>query len=165
MPEEETILLTQDAYDKMKKELDHLEGEVRSQIAQKIKEARAEGDLSENGGYQAAKEAQGKNEGRIAELTQKLRSARIMESPRDGKAAKEVREGSVVKLKVGSQEGEFLLGVRDLSCTTDKKIISAKSPIGAAILNHSAGETVSYEAPGGRKMEVEILSVAPLSEA
>ena len=46
MPEEETILLTQDAYDKMKKELEHLKGEVRSQIAQKIKEARAEGDLS-----------------------------------------------------------------------------------------------------------------------
>ncbi|MBQ1299146.1 MAG: transcription elongation factor GreA [Aeriscardovia sp.] len=161
MPEEETIFLTQDAYDKMKKELEHLEGEVRSQIAQKIKEARAEGDLSENGGYQAAKEAQGKNEGRIAELTQKLRSAQILKTSSDGKAG----EGSVVKLKVGDHEVEFLLGARDLSCTTDKKIISPKSPIGAAVLGQEAGTTVTYEAPGGREMQVEILSVTPLGRS
>ena len=158
MPEEETIFLTQDAYDKMKKELDHLEGEVRSQIAQKIKEARAEGDLSENGGYQAAKEAQGKNEGRIAELTHKLRYAQILQASSDGRA----EEGSVVKLKVGDGEAEFLLGARDLSCTTDKKIISPKSPIGSAVLGHKAGDKVNYEAPGGRQMEVEIISVTPL---
>lgn len=158
MPEEETILLTQDAYDKMKKELDHLEGEVRSQIAQKIKEARAEGDLSENGGYQAAKEAQGKNEGRIAELAHKLRYAQILQTSSDGRA----EEGSVVKLKVGDSEAEFLLGARDLSCTTDKKIISPKSPIGSAVLGHKAGDKVNYEAPGGRQMEVEIISVTPL---
>ena len=158
MPEEETIFLTQDAYDKMKKELDHLEGEVRSQIAQKIKEARAEGDLSENGGYQAAKEAQGKNEGRIAELTHKLRYAQILQTSSDGRA----EEGSVVKLKVGDAEAEFLLGARDLSCATDKKIISPKSPIGSAVLGHKAGDKVTYEAPGGRQMEVEIISVTPL---
>lgn len=159
MPEEETIFLTQDAYDKMKKELEHLEGEVRSQIAQKIKEARAEGDLSENGGYQAAKEAQGKNEGRIAELTHKLRYAQILQTSSDGRA----EEGSVVRLKIGDGEAEFLLGSRDLSCTTDKKIISTKSPIGAAVLGHKAGDTVDYEAPGGRKMQVEIISVTPLA--
>ena len=158
MPEEETIFLTQDAYDKMKKELDHLEGEVRSQIAQKIKEARAEGDLSENGGYQAAKEAQGKNEGRIAELTHKLRYAQILQASSDGRA----EEGSVVKLKVGDAEAEFLLGARDLSCATDKKIISPKSPIGSAVLGHKAGDKVTYQAPGGRQMEVEIISVTPL---
>lgn len=161
MPEEETIKLTPDAYDKMKKELNYLETEVRPQIAQKIKEARAEGDLSENGGYQAAKEAQGKNEGRIAELAQKIRSAQILELKNDGTAG----EGSVVKLKVGGQEVEFLLGARDLSSVTDKKIISAKSPIGAAVFGHRAGEEVLYDAPGGKKMKVKILSISSMDEA
>ena len=65
----------------------------------------------------------------------------------------------MVRLKIGDGEAEFLLGSRDLSCTTDKKIISSKSPIGAAVLGHKAGDTVDYEAPGGRKMQVEILTV------
>ncbi|MBR6440173.1 MAG: transcription elongation factor GreA [Aeriscardovia sp.] len=159
MPEEEVILLTQEAYDKMQEELKHREGEVRSEIAQKIKEARAEGDLSENGGYQAAKEEQGKNEGRINELTQKLRSARILSVSEDGK----VREGSVVRLKVAGREVEFLVGNRDLACTTDKKIISTKSPLGSAILNHKVGDLVAYQAPGG-KMQAEILEVSPMGE-
>ena len=160
MPEEEVILLTQDAYDKMQKELDYRKGELRGEIAQKIKEARAEGDLSENGGYQAAKEEQGKNEGRINELTQKLRSARILSTANDGK----VREGSVVKLRVGGQEIEFQVGSRDLASTTDKMIVSTKSPIGAAILGHKAGDVVPYQAPKGRQMEAEILEVAPMEE-
>ncbi|MBO6003606.1 MAG: transcription elongation factor GreA [Aeriscardovia sp.] len=160
MSEEEVIRLTQDAYDKMQKELEHRKGEVRSEIAQKIKEARAEGDLSENGGYQAAKEAQGKNESRINELTQKLRSAKILSVSNDGK----VREGSVVKLKFGGQEAEFLVGSRDLNCITDKRIISPKSPIGAAVLGHSAGESVSYQTPAGREMRAEILEVSPMGE-
>lgn len=58
MAEEKTILLTQEAYDKMKEELAWREGEYRDEILSKVSAARAEGDLSENGGYQAAREAQ-----------------------------------------------------------------------------------------------------------
>ena len=72
MAEDKVYLLTQEAYNKMKEELAHREGELREEIAHKIAVARAEGDLSENGGYQAAREAQSKNEGRITELTGKL---------------------------------------------------------------------------------------------
>ena len=71
-PEEKVIQLTQEAYDKLKEELEWREGEYRQDITEKIAAARAEGDLSENGGYQAAREAQGKNEGRINELIVKL---------------------------------------------------------------------------------------------
>lgn len=77
--EEKVVLLTQDAYDKLKEELTYREGEYRDEITQRIAAARAEGDLSENGGYQAAREEQGKNEGRINELIVKLRNAKIME--------------------------------------------------------------------------------------
>ena len=73
-------MLTQEAYNKMKEELAHREGELREEIAHKIAVARAEGDLSENGGYQAAREAQSKNEGRITELTVKLRDSKIIEN-------------------------------------------------------------------------------------
>lgn len=162
MPEEEVNLVTRSAYNKMKKELSHLENEVRPQIAQKIKEARAEGDLSENGGYQAAKEAQGKNEARIAELTQKLKSTEILKV--SNKNNEMAQEGSVVRLKMGEQEVTCLLGSRDLSCVTDKKIISPKSPIGKAVLGKKAGAEVEYEAPGGKKLKVEILSISSLND-
>ena len=79
-----SLLLTQDAYDKLKEELTYREGEYRDEITQRIAAARAEGDLSENGGYQAAREEQGKNEGRINELIVKLRNAKIMEAPDAG---------------------------------------------------------------------------------
>ena len=82
MAEDKVYLLTQEAYNKMKEELAHREGELREEIAHKIAVARAEGDLSENGGYQAAREAQSKNEGRITELTVKLRNATIVEAPK-----------------------------------------------------------------------------------
>ena len=78
MAEEKTLLLTQEAYDKMKEELAWREGEYRDEILSKVSAARAEGDLSENGGYQAAREAQRVNQGRIEELTVKLRNAKIL---------------------------------------------------------------------------------------
>ena len=77
--EEKVVLLTQEAYDKMKEELAHREGEYRDEITERIAAARAEGDLSENGGYQAAREEQSKNEGRINELIVKLRNAKIID--------------------------------------------------------------------------------------
>ena len=84
MAEEKTILLTQEAYDKMKEELAWREGEYRDEILSKVSAARAEGDLSENGGYQAAREAQRVNQGRIDELTVKLRNAKILTAPKAG---------------------------------------------------------------------------------
>lgn len=100
MAEEKTILLTQEAYDKMKEELAWREGEYRDEILSKVSAARAEGDLSENGGYQAAREAQRVNQGRIDELTVKLRNAKILTAPKAG----EVGDGSLVTLEVNGRE-------------------------------------------------------------
>ncbi|MDY3690067.1 MAG: transcription elongation factor GreA, partial [Bifidobacterium pseudolongum] len=113
--EEKVVLLTQDAYDKLKEELTYREGEYRDEITQRIAAARAEGDLSENGGYQAAREEQGKNEGRINELIVKLRNAKIMEAP----AAGTVGNGSIVTIDMGGREMVYVLGSRDIAVATD----------------------------------------------
>lgn len=158
MTEEKTILLTQEAYDKMAEELKWREGEYRDEILAKVSAARAEGDLSENGGYQAAREAQRKNQGRIDELTVKLRNAKILTAPPAGK----VGDGSLVTIEINGRERVYVLGTRDLAIATDHEIISPESPIGAAINGHAAGDTVSYQAPNGRAISVVIKDSKPL---
>src|SRR4051812_24822679 len=76
--------LTQEAYERLKAELDYLSGPARIEISQRIGAARAEGDLKENGGYHAAKDEQGKMEGRIRQLTQLLRDAKVGQPPPAG---------------------------------------------------------------------------------
>ena len=159
MAEEKTILLTQEAYDKLKEELVHREGEYREEITERIAAARAEGDLSENGGYQAAREEQGKNEGRINELIVKLRNTKILEAPKDGT----VGNGSLVTLELAGREMTYVLGSRDIAVATDYDVISPESPIGAAIMGAHTGDTVSYAAPNGREISVTIKDSHPLA--
>ena len=153
MTEEKTILLTQEAYDKLKEELTWREGEYRDEITERIAAARAEGDLSENGGYQAAREEQGKNEGRINELIVKLRNAKILEAPEAGL----VGNGSVVTMDMAGREMVVVLGSRDIAVATDYDVISPESPIGAAIMGAHAG------APNGREISVTIKDAKPLN--
>ncbi|MCI1219837.1 MAG: transcription elongation factor GreA [Bifidobacterium sp.] len=159
MTEEKTILLTQEAYDKLKQELAHREGEYRDEITERIATARAEGDLSENGGYQAAREEQGKNEGRINELIVKLRNAKILQAPQAGV----VGNGSVVTVELAGNEMVYVLGSRDIAVATEYDVISPESPIGAAIMGAKKGDTVSYKTPNGREISVTIKDSQPLS--
>ena len=159
MSEDKNILLTQEAYAKMSEELKWREGEYRDEILAKVSAARAEGDLSENGGYHAAREAQRVNQGRIDELTVKLRNAKILTAPPAGK----VGDGSLVTLDINGREKTYVLGARDLAIATDHEIISPESPIGAAIYGASAGDTVSYQAPNGREISVVIKESRPLN--
>ena len=152
MAEEKTVLLTQEAYDKLKQELAYREGEYRDEITERIAAARAEGDLSENGGYQAAREAQSKNEGRINELIVKLRNAKILEAPKAGT----VGNGSLVTIVLAGRE------MSDIAVATDYDVISPESPIGAAINGAKVGDEVSYQAPNGRQITVTIKDAKPL---
>lgn len=156
--EEKTVLLTQEAYDKLKEELAYREGEYREEITERIAAARAEGDLSENGGYQAAREEQGKNEGRINELIVKLRNAKILEAPDAGT----VGNGSLVTIELAGREMKYVLGSRDIAVATDYDVISPESPIGAAILGAHEGDVVTYKAPNGRDISVTIKESRPL---
>lgn len=161
--ETETIWVTQEAYDRLREELDHLRGEVRAEITSKIAQARDEGDLKENGGYHAAREEQGKNEARITQLEDRLRRAEIGLAPAaDG----HVRAGMKVTIRFsGDTDTEtFLLGSRELlsmDSAVDLDIYSPTSPLGAAILDKKIGETASYEAPNGRTISVEIVGAEP----
>lgn len=156
--EEKAVLLTQEAYDKLQSELEYRQGSYREEIIQRIATARAEGDLSENGGYQAAREEQGKNEGRINELTVKLRNAKILKAP----AAGTVGNGSLVTVELDGEEVQYVLGSRDIAVATDYEVISPESPIGAAIMGAKSGDEVSYTVPSGAEITVKIKAAEPL---
>ena len=159
----ETIWVTQEAYDRLSEELDHLKGDVRADITAKIAAARDEGDLKENGGYHAAREEQGKMEARIRQLEDMLRRAEVGEKPADdGK----VEAGMTVTVRfAGDSETEtFLLGSRELlsmDSAVDLDVYSPTSPMGAALLGHQKGDEVSYEAPNGKSISVEIVDATP----
>ena len=130
----------------------------------KISEARDEGDLKENGGYHAAREERSKLEGRILQMQDMLQRAQVGETPADDGT---VSPGMVVTYKfVGDSDDEvetFLLGAREMEDTVsdDLKVYSPQSPLGSAIIGASRGDTVSYQAPNGRTLEVVVLEAVP----
>ena len=154
---ENVTWLTQEAYDRLKAERDHLAGDGRTEIAKKIEAARDEGDLRENGGYHAAKEEQGKQEARIRQLTQLLESAKVGQAPADNGV---VEPGMVVTVDLGGEELTFLLGSREVS-DASLDVYSEKSPLGAAINGHKAGDSTSYQAPNGKQVPVKVLHAKP----
>ncbi|CAN5314178.1 transcription elongation factor GreA [soil metagenome] len=148
--------LTQEAYDRRKAELDQLAGEGRLEIAKKIEAAREEGDLKENGGYHAAKEEQGKIEARIRVLTELLRNASVGDAPESHGI---VEPGTVITATILGDKSVFLLGSREIVGDSDLDVYSEGSPLGTAILGHKIGEKISYTAPNGKSIDVEIVDV------
>ena len=157
--EDSLTWLTQEAYDRLKAELDHLSGQGRADIAKKIEAAREEGDLKENGGYHAAKEEQGKIEGRIIQLQHILENARVGDPPRtDGV----VGPGMTVTIRFTGDDEEvtFLLASREES-GSPIDVYSPKSPLGAALTGTKVGDTATYSLPNGRSSTVEIIDAVP----
>lgn len=150
--------LTQEAADRLSAELAELEGPKRAEIVKRIEAARAEGDLKENGGYHAAKEEQGKMEGRIRQLRHMLEHAIIGTPPTSESGI--VGVGMKIKVDIGGDVMRFLLGSREIAAT-DLDVYSENSPLGSAILGAKVGETVSYKAPNGREISVAILEAEP----
>jgi transcription elongation factor GreA len=151
--------LTQEAFDRLTSELEHLSGEGRTEIARKIELAREEGDLKENGGYHAAKEEQGKIEARIRQLTTLLRTASVGNPPDDGV----VEPGMLVTAKIAGEKSEFLVGNREIAGDSDLAVYSEQSPLGVAIIGHKQGDSVTYTAPNGKEITVELLKVKTYS--
>jgi transcription elongation factor GreA len=161
--EESVTWLTQEAYDRLKDEFDYLSGPGRMDIAKKIEAAREEGDLRENGGYHAAKEEQGKREGRILQLQHILENARVGEPPRtDGV----VGPGMTVTVRFVRDDDEvtFLLASREES-GSPIDVYSPKSPLGTAITGKKVGEQANYALPNGKTTTVEILEAVPYAGA
>jgi len=156
-----TIWLTQDAFDKLTGELADLKGPRRQEIIERISAARDEGDLKENGGYHAAKDEQGKVEARIRQLEEMLRRAEVGETPKNDGV---VEPGMVVTYRfAGDDETEqFLLGAREIKREDDPlEVYSPQSAMGSAINGKSKGDKVSYTAPNGKELSVEIVDAVP----
>ncbi len=160
--EQSTIWLSKAAFDQLSAELEDMKGPQRQKIVAEISAARDEGDLKENGGYHAAREAQGRLEGEIAQLEATLLKADTTEPPADGTVA----PGTVVTYKYeGDADDEaetFLLGAREIE-PEGLTVYSPQSPLGAAIIDHKVGETVEYSAPNGKTLKVEIVDAVPFT--
>jgi transcription elongation factor GreA len=154
----EDVWLTQEAYDRLSKELTERTGPIRAEIVDRIEQARSEGDLKENGGYHAAREDQGKNEGRIAYLKQFLETAKVGDAPADDGV---VEPGMVVTASIAGRETTFLFGSREIGGDTDLDVFSEKSALGSAIHGKSVGDDFSYTAPNGKDIPVKVVSAKP----
>jgi transcription elongation factor GreA len=151
--------LSQDAYDRLQAELDELIA-GRPVIAAEINARREEGDLRENGGYHAAREEQGKQEMRIRQIQELLRTAQVGDAPK----ADTVAPGTVVTIHFDDDTDDtetFLLGSREISSTTDLTVYSPESALGKAILGARSGQTVNYVAPSGADIKVTVVSFEP----
>ncbi|MET8558895.1 transcription elongation factor GreA [Streptomyces sp. NPDC004959] len=157
---ENVTWLTQEAYNRLKEELEYLSGPARTEIAKKIEEAREEGDLRENGGYHAAKEEQGKQELRVRQLTQLLQHAKVGEAPADDGV---VEPGMVVTIAFDGDEDDtltFLMASREYA-SSEIETYSPQSPLGTGVNGKKVGDTAEYELPNGKKASVKILDAKP----
>lgn len=158
--DDEETLLTKEGLKKLKEELDHLKNVRRKEVAQRLKEAISYGDLSENSEYEEAKNEQAFVEGRILELEQKIKSAKIISDKHDPKAGKEINVGSTVTVfnkEDNATETYTIVGSTEADPFDHK--ISNESPIGKALLTRRKGDTVKVPTPAGI-VEFEIQKVA-----
>ena len=155
--DQKKVPLTQQAVEKLKQELDFLEGDDRQRIINDIATARAHGDLSENAEYHAAKDEQGQKEARIRQVREMLENAEIITGDDDDSV---VKPGKLVTIRhAGDDESEtYLLGLRE-ERSSEYDILTPDSPLGQALLGRSPGETVVAKAPNGRDLKVELLEV------
>ena len=155
--EEREVILTQEGYANLEKELEYLKTEKRVEIAERIKVALGFGDLSENSEYDEAKNAQSENEVKIAELENKLRYAKVIDEKDID--TKTVQIGNTVKLHdiEFDEDVEYtIVGSTEVNLAENR--ISNESPIGRALLGAKKGATVDVEAPVG-VIQYKILSI------
>ncbi|MDH4330055.1 MAG: transcription elongation factor GreA [Candidatus Moranbacteria bacterium] len=140
-----TKLVTQEGYKKLKDELEHRKTTVRQEIAQAIKEAKEQGDLSENAEYSEAKRQQTENETRVAQLEVMIKEAQIVEHD---EASDTIEIGSSVDVEFGGNKMTFhIVGSNEADPGENK--ISNESPIGKAFMGKKKGDSVNVEVPSG----------------
>jgi transcription elongation factor GreA len=152
-----TTQLSRAAYERLQSEFEDLTTRGRIEVAQKIEAARLLGDLSENGDYHAAKDEQGHMEGRIRQLEHLLENSEIIEASDDGTVA----TGSIVTIVYEGDSRDmaerYLIGNME-EHTEGADVISATSPLGAALDGATEGQTITYDAPTG-PLTVKVLDV------
>ena len=157
MDSEKEVLLTQEGYDNLEKELEYLTTEKRAEIAERIKVALGFGDLSENSEYDEAKNAQAANETKIAELENKIRYAKIIdESEIDTKTVQVGNTVKVLDMEFNEEESYTIVGSTEVDLAQNK--ISNESPIGADLMGAKKGQVVEAQAPAG-VIKYKIISI------
>ncbi len=156
MPRE--VILTPEGLEKLKEELDLLAGERRREVAERIKEAREFGDISENSEYDDAKNEQAMLEQRIAQLEEKLRSAQVIEAK--DVSTDVVGIGSIVHVKdekTGKSQKFTIVGSAEANPAEMK--LSNESPVGRALLGHKRNDVVSVPVPKGPARKLKITKI------
>jgi transcription elongation factor GreA len=157
MQNNDTVYLTKEGLAKMKEELKFLRTRERARIAEAIAEARAQGDLSENAEYDAAKEAQGHLEAKIAKMESTVANARLVEEQDiDTSKAYILSNIRIKNLNNGMEQVYTLVAPQEADLATGR--ISINSPIGQGLLGREAGETVEIKVPAG-KVKLKILEI------
>src|SRR3954452_10806133 len=152
------VILTPDGLSKLKDELEHLQTEKRREVAERIKEAREFGDISENSEYDDAKNEQAMLEAKIAQLEERLRSASVIDASEIDTDV--VRVGSVVHVKDEDGKSVKYTIVGSAEASPGEKKLSNESPVGKALLGHKRGEEVSFATPRSeRKLKITKIDV------
>ena len=154
--------LTQSDIDKMQEEIDHRKLVVRPQILREVKEARAQGDLSENFEYYAARKAKGENDSRIAYLENMIKTAILIE---DESSEDEVGLNKRVVVRIdGERETEEYKIVTSVRADSLNNRITADSPLGRALMGHRAGDRIHVAVSESFGYDAEIVDVMNVGE-
>jgi transcription elongation factor GreA len=151
------VILTPEGLEKLKAEIDYLSNDKRREVAERIKEAREFGDISENSEYDDAKNEQAMLEARIASLEDKLRSASVIDASELSPDV--VRVGSMVDVKDDKGKKQTYTIVGSTEADPGNKRLSNESPVGKALLGHKKGDVVSVVVPRG-ELQLEITKIA-----
>ncbi len=152
------VILTREGLAKLKDELEFLSTEKRREVAERIKEAREFGDISENSEYDDAKNEQAMLESRIAQVEEKLRSATIIEA--GDVSSDEVQVGTIVHVKdegTGKTSQYTIVGSAEASIADGK--LSNESPVGRALLGHKKNDVVDISLPNGKARQLKITKI------
>ncbi len=157
MAKKQSYQLTQEGIDKLKTELAYLKDVKRGENLEALKEARAQGDLSENADYDAARNEQARIEARIAEIENIIKNVKVIKTSNDDN----VNIGKTVKVRFVDNKNEkvfYLVGSIEADPRANK--ISTESPLGKAMLNHAEGDMVEAKTETGRLIQIEILEIS-----
>ena len=155
--EEKEVILTQEGFEKLEKELNYLRTEKRAEIAERIKIALGFGDLSENSEYDEAKNAQAENEAKIAEYENKVRHAKIIdEKDIDTEIVQIGNKVKVLDIEFDEKVEYTIVGSTEVNLAENK--ISNESPLGTALLGAKKNQTVEVNAPAGI-MKYKVLAI------
>jgi transcription elongation factor GreA len=151
------VILTPEGLDKLKQEIEYLSTTKRREVAERIKEAREFGDISENSEYDDAKNEQAMLEARIATLEDKLRSASVIDASE--LSSDVVRVGSQVQVKDSAGKSSTYTIVGSTEADPSANRLSNESPVGKALVGRKKGDAVTVQLPNGKSRELTVTKI------